>query len=135
MGTNVVTGASIIPFQPSIANCDFDCAINGVTYNFRQRWNDRAALYSPSGELVVAGAWYFDVTAADQTPIISGVKIVLGAYLGRQSNDPLFTQGVFTAWDSSGGTIEAGFDDLTTRVIVQYIPVLELIRRLGLPSS
>lgn len=116
---NVVTNDITIPFQPSLANYSFGCAINDVTYLFEVRWNDRAL------------AWYFSLAETDTTPIISGIKIVLGAYLGRQCSHDLFKGGVFVAVDTSGKEAEAGFDDMGVRVIVKYIPVLELIRRLS----
>lgn len=116
---NVVTGDIVIPFAASLANYRFACAIDDVTYLFDVRWNDRAK------------AWYFSLAESDGTPIIDGIKIVLGAYLGRQCGHDLFKNGVFVAVDTSGKELDAGFDDMGVRVIVKYIPVLELLRRLA----
>jgi hypothetical protein len=106
-----------IPLVPSIGSYRFGTAIDTVPYLFDVRWNTRDQ------------AWYLDVLETDETPIVRGVKIVLGAYLGRRSNHPLFKNGVLVASDTSGATRDATFDDLGTRVKLQYIPVLDLMQR------
>lgn len=127
LDVNATDGAIEIPFQPSIGVYRFGCAILGRQYIFDVRWNAR----DNDGE----GAWYFDVLEIDQTPILRGVKIVLGAYMGRSSNHRLFREGVLVAADLSGQEREASFDDLGTRVSIIYIPVLELrVRLAGAPS-
>lgn len=124
---NLVDGAYEVPFQPSIGNYRFGCAIAGAQYIFDVRWNAR-----DNGG---AGAWYFDVSEIDETSIIRGVKVVLGTYLGRSSKHHLFSDGVFVAADLSGQQKEPGFDDLGVRVSIVYIPVLELrIRLAGAPK-
>ena len=107
-----------IPLKASIGYYRLGTSIGGTHYLLDVRWN------------VSAAAWYVDFFEADETAIILGVKIVLGAYLGRRSNHALFTNGVFVAMDMSNQGQEAGFDDLGSRVLVQYIPVVELIRRI-----
>lgn len=78
-------------------------------------WNDRQL------------AWFFDMLQPDQTPIINGVKVVLGQYLGRTAQVPPFTTGVIGAVDTSGSGLDAGFDDLGSRVVLVYVPVLDLL--------
>jgi hypothetical protein len=109
----------IVPFVGSIANYRFGTQIQGTTYIFDVYWNSRDA------------AWYFHVRDISETMIQAGIKIVLGAYLGRRSNDPLFRDGVFVAVDLANKGQEAGFDDLGSRVLVQYIPAEELMVRLS----
>jgi hypothetical protein len=92
--------------------------IENVQYIIDGRWNSRDA------------AWYLDFYEGDLTPIIYGVKVVLGAYLARRSNHPLFANGVLVAVDLTNSGKEATFDDFGTRVILEWIPVLELLRRL-----
>lgn len=113
-----------IPFAPSIGAYRFATVIGTGSYTFDVRWNTRDA------------AWYFDVSDSDGAFIVVSVKVVLGAYLGRRSNHPLFANGVLVAVDLSGQELDATFDDLGTRVALQYIPVLDLIVRLkALPPS
>lgn len=107
-----------LPLAPTFSNYRFASTIEGTPYLFDVRWNTRDA------------AWYMDVLEVDQTPIQHGIKLVLGAYLGRRSNHRLFLNGVFVMVDTSGARRDATYDDLGTRVILEYIPVLELIRRL-----
>ena len=106
--------AVAIPFEPSVPNYSFTCAVNGTPYQFRVRWN------------ATAGAWYFDLREEDGTPIALGIKIVLGAYLGRHSSHHLFSEGVFVAVDRSGRKADAGIDDLGARVTVLYVTNAEV---------
>lgn len=108
-----------VPFVPSIGYYRFGTTLNERPYIFDVRWNSRDE------------SWRFDVREVDETLIIAGVKIVLGAYLGRVSGHQLFRDGVFVAVDLSGKRREAAYDDLGTRVVVEYIPVLELLTRLS----
>ncbi len=102
---------------------DFDytmgVTLDGVHYVMHVYWNDRDA------------AWYFDMLASNQRPIISGVKIVLGAYLGRVVQETPFTTGVISAVDTSGTNVDAGRDDLGTRILLFYIPAPDLLSILG----
>lgn len=107
-----------VPFVPSIGAYRFTTVIETKQYVFDVRWNTRDA------------AWYFDVLDADESPIVKSIKVVLGAYLGRLSHHPLFTNGVMVAVDLSGQELDATFDDFGTRVAIQYIPVLDLIVRI-----
>lgn len=94
-------------------------SIADVPYLFDVRWNVRAA------------AWFMDIREQNETPIAMGIKIVLGAYLGRRCQHALFRDGVFVAEDTTNQGREATFDDLGSRVIVKYIPAVELVRRLS----
>ena len=100
-----------LPLVPSIPFYRFGTTLSDVPYIFDIRWNGRDE------------AWYMDILQEDETPIRHGVKIVLGALLGRRSRDPAFPLGVMIAADLSGEGREATFDDLGTRVAVyQYEP-------------
>lgn len=112
-----------LPFLGGIGYYRFSTTIDGASYLFDVRWNSRDA------------AWYFDVLEADETPIAHGLKLVLGCYIGRRLPHPLVRDGVLVAVDLSGAAREATFDDLGTRVVVEWIPVLELIRRLRETSA
>lgn len=115
--------AQIIPFRPSLAAYRMTVPLDNATpYIFDVRWNARE------------GAWYFDMSEEDETPIVRGVKIVLGMYLGRRSTHPFFSAGCIMARDSSGAWREAGFDDITTRVEVARYRITEMRIRRGVFS-
>lgn len=112
-----------LPLVPSLGNYTVTTTIAGTSYIFGARWNT-------GGGNPVDAVWILDVYEIGQKPIVLGAPIVLGCYIGRRSNHKLFKQGVLVAHDLSGKKQEAGFGDLGVRVIVKYIPVLDLVRRL-----
>jgi len=108
-----------IPLQPSIADYIMGVTIAGDHYFMHVYWNDRDA------------AWYFDMLDGDENTIIAGVKIVLGAYLGRTARQKPFTNGVLGLYDTSGAGLDAGFDDLGSRVVMKWLPTSEWLARLA----
>lgn len=108
-----------MPLLPKYGNYRFAATIDTVPYLFDLRWNTRDA------------AWYMDVLEASGDSIVYGIKLVLGAYLGRRTNHDLFKQGVFVLVDTSRQGKDPTYDDLGTRVILTYLPINELINRLG----
>lgn len=105
----------ILPFEPSLPDQVLGLVLDNNRYLLHAYWNDRDP------------AWYLDITQPDATPILMGVKIVLGAYIGNICPQPPFSTGAFIAVDSTGAYKEPGLDDLGTRVQVYYVPVLDLI--------
>lgn len=97
---------SILPITPSNPFYEFSTPVDGVAYWFRFRWNSRLEL------------WHMDVLEEDKTPIITGVTIVLGAYLGRASVHKLFMNNIFVARAPKKDFREAGFDDFGARVLL-----------------
>lgn len=85
------------------------------------RWN------AGNARIGVGGSWFLDVREVDETPIACGIRVVLGAFLGRRSSHPLFRDGVLVAYDTSKRGLEAGINDLGRRVILAYVPVEDLI--------
>ncbi len=112
--------AIAIPFEPSLTYYRLITVISGVPYIFDVRWNDRDQ------------AWYFDVLEEDETPIVHGVKVILGMYLARRCDHTLFRDGVFLARDTTDAGIEAGIDDLGARVQVIRYSLLEVADGRGL---
>lgn len=107
-----------IPFESGTAAYSFETPIDGVPYRFDVRWNTRSE------------AWHFDLYEQDGTPIAHGLKIVLGAFIGRRIQHRLFRTGVMVARDDSGQGRDATIDDLGTRVLVRWIPITEWFSRL-----
>lgn len=97
-----------LPFRPSIGNYRFNSILNGSEYKFRVRWNR------------LEQAYFFDVREITDEPIIFGVKVVLGVYLGRVSNHRLFRRGVLVARPQGDDRAEPAFDDCGSRVLVEY---------------
>lgn len=101
----------ILPFVPGNANYRLATTLDGDPYILDVRWNGRD------------GAWYFDLLEEDETPIVHGLKIVLGGYIGRYVDHLLFKNGVFFAVDTSGQRLPPTLDDLGTRVQVYRFSV------------
>jgi hypothetical protein len=98
---------TIIPFIQSDNNYQLAVAIDGTPYVFDVKWNTRDE------------AFYFDLLESDGlTVIAAGIKVVLGVKLGRRCSDPFFDTHSLTAVDTSGQSLDAGYDDLGGRVQV-----------------
>lgn len=106
---------SVIPLRPSAARYEFSTTIDGDDYTFYVYWNDRD------------DAWYFDVLDSSSFVIASGLKIVLGTYIGRTVRHKLFQSGVLVAWDSTDKGKDATFDDLGTRVLLLRYTAFEVM--------
>ena len=107
-----------LPFRGSLAAYDFSTTIGSATYTFLVGWNYRE------------NAWYVSITDADNNVVISSVKLCLGAFLGRTAAAPPFTDGVLVAIDTNSindGGVEAGFDDLGSRVVIRYVETADLL--------
>lgn len=108
-----------IPFVPSVPSYEFATQIEQVQYTFRVRWNTRAE------------AWYFDLLD-DVLPILRGVRLSLGLFLGRECKREPFASGGFLVVDTTRQGREATFDDLGTRVEVRWMPNSEILARKAL---
>ncbi len=119
-----MTGDYTIPVAvPAIGYYEFGITLEQVGYLMVFQWNSKDA------------AWYFSVYDVAGKPIRRSIKVVLGTYLGKGCQHPLFINGVFVAVDKSAkdqnlGT-DATYDDFGTRVILKYIPIVELVRRVA----
>jgi hypothetical protein len=98
----------LLPFEPSIPNQRVATTLDGTQFVFDVRWNGRAA------------CWFMDILDADAEPIVMGIAVVIGAMLGRRSVDPRGPAGFIMAEDTSGTGLDAGLDDLGTRVRVLF---------------
>ena len=109
-----------LPLIPSLPNYTFSCSLDNTVYNFRVLWN------ASDG----AGAWYLDISDADNNLIRAGMKVVLGTVLGGRETNPAFPPGALSVVDlASNGTTagtDAGIDDLGARVIVVYYPAADV---------
>lgn len=117
--------AEILSFSSVARVNKFSTSINGSLYGFRARWNERDS-YDPV-TATERGAWYIDVTDAAGDPLATGIKVVLGSYLGRQFDLPLFRDGALVAVDLTNEGRDAGVDDLGTRVVVLWLSTAEIL--------
>lgn len=89
--------------------------LDGVTIGLRLWWNARA------------GRWIVDIEDASGAEVASGIGLALGVSLwarfGARSTLP---PGALLAVDTSGAGLEAGRDDLGTRVLLLYYDAAEL---------
>lgn len=109
-----------IPVQQSTPNYRVRTSLpspgaSDVAYLIDFRWNVRDL------------AWFMDVYDVNEIPIRTGIKVVVGTYIGRASTLAPFKDGVFLASDTSGATLDAGFDDFGTRVRLSYIQSFDLL--------
>lgn len=116
---------TIIPFEPGVPSYRMATVIDGTAYLFDVRWNGRDNIDPVTGEPI--GAWWFDILAENETPIAIGLKVALGAYIGRYIQHPLFREGVLVAVDTEGTKREATLDDLGTRVQVRRYTIAEIV--------
>ena len=105
---------SRIPFQPSQNNYRMLVPMDNQVFIIDPKWNEQDQ------------AWYFDLREQDETPILIGVKVVLGK-LGRTSTHQFFKDRTIDVIDTSGGRLDPGFDDLGARVQVLVTSVTEVI--------
>lgn len=109
-----------LPLEPSLPNYRVGTALAGVQFLLDVRWNDRDS------------SWYIDVLAEDETPIRSGIKVVLGSALGGRTVAAGFPAGIMIAADLTKSGIEAGLDDLGARVVVNFYTFAEAKALLGI---
>ena len=105
----------LLPFIPSESFYQFATTLEETEYIFDVRWNERDS------------AWYFDLTDISGEAILHGAKLVQGANLLRRYRwDPRCPQGVLLLLDSAKTNIDAGYDDIGTRVQAFYFSAAEV---------
>lgn len=93
-----------IPFLTSKNHYRLSVPLQNEQFIFDVRWNSRDE------------AWYLDLREEDQTPILLGIKLLVGAPIGEGSNHEFFRTRTFEVVDTSGLGVDAGYDDLGARV-------------------
>lgn len=102
-----------LPIKQEGAHFGFSCELEGVTYGFVFRWNDRAE------------QWILDLYDGDGVRLVSGVRVVVNVPLLRTGVAGL-PPGLLSAVDTNGGNVDPGFADLGRRVVVSYAPLEDL---------
>jgi hypothetical protein len=111
----------ILPNRQDASWYRFVCDLDGLTFAFVFRWNDRD------------NAWSFDLYDVNNNLLLAGVKVVLGPPLMfGQRYVAGMPPGMFEVVDNAAplGAVAAGTDagyaDLGTRVVIMYTPVADL---------
>lgn len=112
---------SILPLIPTDPNYAFSTTLENVGFSFVVRWNTRDA------------AWYLDMYDADGILMIAGEKLVLGSYIGRKSAHPWFSLNVLACIDNTLDELDAGLDDMGTRITLRHYTLTDLVTELISP--
>lgn len=102
-------GFDFIPLTPSETNYRLLVPLDEETFSFDVRWNSRDA------------AFYIDIRQDDETPIALGLKLVLGAPIGRHCTHPFFVEHFLKMIDSTDSGLDATFDDIGDRVVLLHL--------------
>ena len=108
--------ADFIPLTPAATNYRLRVPLDDQLYLFDIRWNSRDQ------------AFYMDVLNIDETPIVHGLKLVLGASPGRTRAHKFFIDHMFRMIDSTGEGVDATFDDIGKRVNLLHLSRLTLMQ-------
>lgn len=107
--------SSYLPFTPSDSHYDFTVTLGDASYIFEVKWNSRD------------DHWYFDMYDADENPMVTGVKVVLGTFLGRKSAHPFFANNIIQAIDTTFSNQDPTFDDIGRRVFIEHLTYKEYL--------
>lgn len=102
--------ALVLPNVPGEPFYDFSIDLEGSTFLFTFRWNDRA------------GAWFMTVGNEAGDIFLADRKVVLRFPLLLRSVDARLPKGELLAVDTAGSDVEPGLADLGDRVILTYTP-------------
>lgn len=83
--------------------------IDGREYLLRFFWNQRN------------GTWYMDLRDQDESPIVTGLPLVLGASLVKYVTDSRLFNGALIAIDLTGLHAQPNIDELGDRVRLYFI--------------
>lgn len=104
----------LVPLIPSVPFYEGGLTLGTVQYRINLHWNSRMDLF------------FMDLLDVDGNHIRSGMAMVLGTFIGRQSASAEFPPGAFVLSDTSGEGRDAGIDDLGSRVQLYYFTDEEL---------
>jgi len=104
----------VLPLRDDAPHFEFSCRLDGVTFAFEFRWNDRAR------------AWFMEIRDVEGNRLLSGRRVVLGFLLTQRFADPRLPAGQLVAIDTSTDGREAGPNDLGSRVRILYLDAAEV---------
>ena len=101
-------GARLLPLRADLTHYNFETELEGRTYGFELRYNERDA------------GWYLSLYTGDGEPLLSGRRVLLGAPLLARTRDLRLPPGELEAIDTAGEGQEAGLGELGARVQLLY---------------
>lgn len=104
----------LIPTDTELASYRMTVTLDGSDYVLDFEWSQREA------------CWYISVLDQNETPIATGIKIVVEWDLLRLCVHDARPPGKLVAHDTSGQGIDAGFDELGTRVELLYFEAADV---------
>ena len=105
----------VIPIEQTSAWFEFGCELEGVTFTFTFRFNDRD------------GCWYFDIADASGNALARGLKAVTGwPLLSALRTLPGLPPGELVVSDEAGLDEEPTFDSLGRRHLMFYLSAAEV---------
>ncbi len=110
-----------LPTRTDLNWYTFGITLDGIQYTFEFYWNGRAN----SGLTAVgtSGSWFFSLYDVSGNLLIAGIRVVLDLpLLFRYTAVEGLPAGVLCAQDTSGQELEAGQNDLGSRVHLNYFP-------------
>lgn len=113
---------NFLPLTPSASHYRLTIPFDDEVFEIFVRWNSRDA------------AFYMDLRESDGSPVLLGIKLVLGVNLGIRSNHDFFSKHLLRVVESSDTNLDAGFDDMNTRVWIMHMTSDEIINGPPLPT-
>lgn len=99
----------VLPTQTKIPHYQFAIDLEGTEYALEFHWNERDR------------AWFLTIMDADEAILLAGLRVLIGANLTARFATAGLPPGSFVAIDTSGGSVEAGIDELGARVLLCYV--------------
>lgn len=103
-----------IPTSTTIADYKEEVELDGVTYGFRFRWNQRAA------------AWFIDISDDEGNVIAYGRRVTANALIVGQLHHLTLPAGEIVPFDTTLRRTDPGIDDFGSRVILLYLDTDEI---------
>ncbi len=97
-----------LPLRSDLERFDFVVTLDGVAYKFLFSWNSRQE------------GWFMSLSLEDDTPIWTGIRVVVNWPLGGRTRSSLRPPGHFVAFDAAETKTDPGLNDLGVRVRILY---------------
>lgn len=102
--------ATPIAVEPEYFSQEFTQGLGEKTIRFVISWNQRAGSYS------------VDVYTQDRTPIVTGLRVVMGADIWGRVEDDRIPEGALIAIDTETDNVPPGKGELGARVKLVFQP-------------
>lgn len=101
--------AFVIPCQSDLPHFTFQCELDGITFEFEFRWNERSS------------DWFMILRDVDGNVLLGEQRVASNwALASRKRYDPAMPSGSLMCFDTSGQNLDPGLEDLGQRVQILY---------------